>query len=589
MQKEARPARWPGVESDVTWPGLTVEAVIYAALLAGAAFVRLYDLGRWPLLAVEAETALAAWRFLHAQGVTGNPPPFLFLGALAGFFAFGAGDGVARLVPALLGTGLVLLPLALRRRLGTWGALAVAFFLAFSPTLVFYSRTLSGPVPALAGLGAVLVAAEWASRQEVERARALGAAGLAVALTSSPWVYTFLLAALLFAFLGWLARRQGSPWPGWAAGEEVGRTLFRDRRAWGMLAVPLALISTAFFMRATGVQATADLLAAWLGRVVPGSMGQAWGYALGILAFYELGVLLLGVGGLVAGLRQRNPWAGFLGLWALVALLLTTLSGARDAGPVVLALLPLALLAGLAVTVIVSRLRPARWAWVGGCLAVLSTLLGFWWLQLAGYGNVAAGRAFGVSPVLVAALLLVTPLVIVGAGLILYFSLGRAETVWALTILGMGLAASFLLRQSISLNFVYARDAREPLVVSPTSVDLKDMTAFLRDWSVRTAMDKHALAITVGADLEPLVTWYLREFAALRVRPSPLADTQAGAIVVRAGPGRPVSAGYARQRYRLLTHSDAPLGTGLQALSWWLLRTGGGHVQAETCELWIKP
>ncbi len=577
-----------GQPEQAAWPGLTVEALIYVALIVGAAFLRFYDLGRWPLLTGEATQALAAWRFLHGQPAGSGVVPLLFDGALAGFFAFGASDAVTRLLPALCGTALVALPLALRRRLGTWGALAATFMLAFSPALVYYSRTLAGAMPALAGLGALLAAAEWAAQRQVRAARIAGVAGLAVALTASPWTYTFLLAGLLFFGLGWLAQRRQSPWPGWSEAAETGQALLSARRAWGGLAILAALIPTALLLRPSGLQGLADLLATWLARLVPGSAGPFWGYPLGLLAFYEAGTLILGLAGVVIGLRRRSPWAGFLGLWALLAVLLATASGARDGEPVALAVLPLALLGGLAVDAIVARLRPANWAWMGGCLAVLSTLVGFWWLQLAGYSNPETQIATSSAAMLVWILVVATPPVIVGAGLVFWLWVGHPETTWAVTLLGLGLAGCLLLRNTVSLNLAFARDAREPLVVAPTSLDVRDMTAFLEDWSSRKALDQHALSVAVGEDLAPVVPWYLRDFTWLRLLPAPLADADAGAVISGRGPSDPSPAGYASQRYRLRTTAE-PFGAGGHGLAWWLLRTAGGQVQAETCKLWVKP
>jgi len=570
------------------WPALTLEVFLYALIVAGAVFVRFYALGRWPLLNEEASQALAAWRFLQGQGASSSSVPLLFDGALVSFFAFGASDGAARLLPAALGAAVVLVPVALRRRLGSWGALAASFGLAFSPIMVFYSRTLAGPAPALAGLGALLVAIEWASQGQEQRATVLGAVGLAVGLTSSPWVYTFLLAALLFYGLGWLRTRRGTVWAGWAAGQKTLHRALSDRRAWSGLALLVVPISLGMLLNWGGLQATANLLATWLGRLVPGSGGRSWGYTLQVLAFYESATLVLGLAGLVIGLRRQSSWAGFLGLWAVVAIFLASISGARDGAPVALALLPLTLLAGLAVSEVVARLRAAQWAWVGGCLFVFAAVLGFWWIQLAAYSNADLQTALSADLTVVGLLTLATPLLLVATGLVFWFWVGRAETAWAVVLLGLGLAACLIVRQSVNLNFIYARDAREPLLAAPSSVDLNDMVAFLEDWSARKALDQHALTIEVASNLGPLVPWYLRDFP-VRVLPSPGADDGAGALVLAAQPEKAALPGYVGQRYQLLTTSDTPLGSFREGLSWWLLRTGGGPVQRQACELWVKP
>jgi hypothetical protein len=588
MPEEEQAAGQPRPRQSPDWPGLTVEAVLYAALFTGAAFIRFYGLGRWPLLAGEATHALPAWRFLHAQGPGGDSAPFLFLATLLSFFAFGASDAVARLVPALLGTGLVLVPLALHRRLGSWGALAATFALAFSPTLVFYSRTLAGPMPALAGMGAVVVAAEWASQRRERRARVMGAAGLAIALTSSPWSYAFLLAGLLFFGLGWLARRRGAPWPGWDSSEATGRALLADHGAWVGLAIPVALISTALLLRPAGVQATMDLLATWLGGLVPGSAGRSWAFGLQVLLFYEVGVLALGILGLIVGLRQGSTWAGFLGLWAAVPLLFAALSGGRDAGPAAMALVPLSLLSGGAVSWLAARLRRPQWVWAGGSLAILLSIVVFWWLQLAHYATMDPRTVPASEVTLATALALATPLLLAGAVLVSWFWIGRTETTWAVAILGLGLAGCLLLRNSVSANLRHARDPREPLAVAPSSVDLKDMTAFLQDWSLRAAGDEHELSVAVDDDLEPLVTWYLRDFTALRVVSAPSADVEAGALLAVDALGEAPPAGYVGQQFRLQTDLRVPLAPR-QALAWWLLRSGQSDLRADTCKLWVKP
>lgn len=571
------------------WPALTLESLIYAALLGGAAFIRFYALGRWPLLEGEASQALAAWRFLHGGAPPSAAVPLLFDSATLSFFLFGAGDTAARLVPAALGTALVLLPLALRRRLGTWGALAATLMLAFSPTLVFYSRSLAGAIPGLAGLGAVLVAVECAASGQERRARLLGAGGLAVALTSSPWAYTALLAGLALYGLALLAGRRGDRWTDWSTLTAKVPTLLRERRAWLGLGLGVALLSTALLMRLGGVQATADLLAAWLGRLVPGSGGRSFGYPVAVLLFYETGTLALGVAGLAVGLRRHSLWAAFLGLWTGLVLVQATLLGARDGQLVAQAILPLALLGGLAVEALVAWLRPAQPVWVGGSVAVFSVLVGFWWLQLTAYFNPAAVALLGSYLQAVSFLCLATPLVMAMAGAVLWRWVGHSETLWALSLVGLGLAGCLLVRNSVSLNQVYARDPREPLVVAPTSVDVRDMVSFLEAWSARKALDQHALTIAASPDLEPLLTWYLRDFSALRLSSSPQDMAEAEALVTTGPVEGLETSGYASTTYRLRTVCDAPFADSYSAFGWWLLRVGGGAVRRETCRLWVRP
>ena len=590
MAEHAEQVRRPELAEGVAWPALTLEAVVYAALIVGAAAIRMAGLGRWPLLRNEAEQALLAWRFLHGQATTGAAVPLLFDGAVLGFFAFGAGDAVARLLPALLGASLPLVPLLLRRRLGTWGTLAACFALAFSPLLVFYSRTVAGVVPLLAGTGALLVAWELVGEGRTSAGRAAAVAGLAVALTSSPWAYSFLLSLALYGLFGWLAKRRGRELNSWASASERLHLLWGGGRSALMLALVVVLLSTGLLLNPAGMQGTANLLAAWLGHLLPGSGGRAWGQPALLLAFYEAGTLVLGILGAVVSLRRRDAWGAFLALWAGLALALALLSGGRDGEPVVLALLPLALLAGRAVQGLVSQRQPARWLWVGGNAALLVCLLVFWWLQAVAYLNPEVAFTSETYAQVVLLLVAATPLAMLAATAVLWLFVGRRETLWALLLVGLGLAAGLLLRNAMSLAHETARDAREPVLEAPTSMGVRDLKAFLEDWSVRRALDQHALTLSVGIDTAPILPWYLRDFEGLRLRRAPEADTEAGAVVrLRSdNTAQLAPVGYARTEYRLQSSSDAPLGNLNQALGWWLLRVAGGPTQEQRVELWVR-
>jgi len=66
--------------------------------------------------------------------------PFQFIGSGFMMWIFGDGEYQARILAATMGTGMVLMPWLLRKQLGTVGALAASAFIAFSPTLLYYSR-----------------------------------------------------------------------------------------------------------------------------------------------------------------------------------------------------------------------------------------------------------------------------------------------------------------------------------------------------------------------------------------------------------------------------------------------------------------
>jgi len=195
----------------------TLESGLYILALILALFLRLLNLGSQPLNEQEASWALEA---LPAQTIqprsaqvvpseqTGSPTPgaqpaYIIL-TQAVFTIFGDSDLTARLWPALAGSALVLLPVLLRRRLGSKAALIMAFGLAIDPGLVVVSRQAGGPMLALAfGL---LALGLWEARRPVW-AGIMG--GLAL-LTGPAVLFGLLVWGLGQAAIALLARRRSS-------------------------------------------------------------------------------------------------------------------------------------------------------------------------------------------------------------------------------------------------------------------------------------------------------------------------------------------------------------------------------------------
>ena len=138
---------------------LTLERAAYGCILLLAAWLRFLHLGMRPLGPEEAAQAWAAWRLTQGQAaISGGLSPLLLNLQYLTFLLVGAGDVAARLWPALVGTGMVLLPSGLRHRLGRGGALAASLVLALSPTAVFFSRHSSGYILVAASTLALAVA-----------------------------------------------------------------------------------------------------------------------------------------------------------------------------------------------------------------------------------------------------------------------------------------------------------------------------------------------------------------------------------------------------------------------------------------------
>jgi uncharacterized protein (TIGR03663 family) len=139
------------------WPDYW-ERAAYAVIVLVAAGLRFWDLGSRSFNHDESLHATYSWYLYNGQGYTHDPMmhgPFQFhmnalLWKVLGFLSsapflsnwahWGPSDYTARMLPAIFGTGLVVLPFFFRGYIGRVGALLAALFLAFSPVLLYFSR-----------------------------------------------------------------------------------------------------------------------------------------------------------------------------------------------------------------------------------------------------------------------------------------------------------------------------------------------------------------------------------------------------------------------------------------------------------------
>ena len=126
------------------------EGWLYAFAFAIALAVRFIGLGAMPLTDAEAAPALQALHLSQSANPTLDPHPLYILTTSILFLAFGGGTNfLARFIPALIGSLLVLAPLLFEDRLKPRPSLILAFFLALDPGLVAISRQAASPILAI--------------------------------------------------------------------------------------------------------------------------------------------------------------------------------------------------------------------------------------------------------------------------------------------------------------------------------------------------------------------------------------------------------------------------------------------------------
>ena len=120
-----------------------IELLIYAVLIAISAFLRLFRLEDRAMHHDESLHAFYSWQLSEGLGFVHNPMmhgPFQMELTAGVFVLLGDSDFTARLLYAVTGILLVLMPILFRDFLGRTGTILTSSMLCISPALVYFSR-----------------------------------------------------------------------------------------------------------------------------------------------------------------------------------------------------------------------------------------------------------------------------------------------------------------------------------------------------------------------------------------------------------------------------------------------------------------
>ena len=308
-----RPVRQARSGGSETTAGLNIpfriEWSIYAGLVLIALAMRLYDLGGRAVHHDESLHGYFAYQLFNGAGYDHNPlmhGMFQFYSIATSFFLVGDSDFSLRLPVALFGAGLVLVPLLLRPRIGQVGALIAALMLAFSPSMLYFSRFARNDI-FMAVFALALVGVMWRYIDERKhRWLYIGAGLVAIGFTTKETMY--IVVALLIAYLVTQVWRELRDWL------YARRTLseFSPTASFlvllATLILPLLAAGTAVFQSTLGVTLAAE---DGLPGVATGSPdGQGWPIAIGVSSALLAASLLFG------WYWKRRV---FLGAWAIFA------------------------------------------------------------------------------------------------------------------------------------------------------------------------------------------------------------------------------------------------------------------------------
>lgn len=479
-------------------------------LLMAATLMRLCGLAQTPLAPDEAATALASLDIAQERPAEPTGEGALLLVGNALLFAVsGAGDGLARLLPALAGAALVAVPWLWRRRLGEVGALTAAGILGFSPLLLFASRHVAGATVGLLG-AALLLTVLFARAGDVDadedeaefpKSPVLVVAGVALGLAGGAVFYDLLLAGLcVWLFHGWFQNKR-LRWP------------FEPRAMLAGAAIAgLISIGFGFHMDWSGI---GDGLAGWFnswrvwGGGAPGAL---------LLDVYEPLTLLLTFMGLGWVIARKDYDAFAVCAAAVLALILALLHPGAVTLTWTTVLVPCAFLGGFGVQRMVEGIPFPTMRWI--LLHVLVECL-LWvpaGLALAAHAHNPTMAAQPGWLILVGAVVLLALHILTA---MLFSFVVPAALVWRGTLLG--LAVTLLVAQYSAgwgLSFSRSASPAEPAARIRTSLDVWNLRQTLDDLAIAQGLRRDSASLTlVGHDAESMAAlrWALRDFSKIEV------------------------------------------------------------------------
>ncbi len=342
----------------------------FILIVASAFFLRLYQLDLRVFHHDEAAVGYFAYKLFNDGIYSYNPAfhgPFMYY-ATAGVFRL-LGDSIysARLLPALLGASMLFLLIPLRRYTGERGMVLAAFFLAFSPSFLYYSRFYREDIfisffTLLALVCAVKYAESYAENNLVMRGFYLFVAGLSLASMAALKENAYISIALIVFFLFLFFIREK-----WYKGLTE-KLRGHDRRALIIVAegfflimvflIAFSLFYTGKILDLSGIwTAVEKAFSHWYEMHSIKRIGGPMYFYLPILGLYELPALIFGFAGIAYYYKRNNLLMTFLVYWAMINLIVYSYLQEKVPWLVLNPLLPLTIIAAAYLGELMPRLK----------------------------------------------------------------------------------------------------------------------------------------------------------------------------------------------------------------------------------------
>lgn len=504
----------------VPFAWLTVERALYGLILLLAIGLRFFLLTDQPLNGLEATNAWGAW--LVAAGNDLNTEiapdsPLLHTLYTLSFWLFGAGEVVARAIPALCGVATIWLLWYWRSWFGRLGVLVAVFLLAINPWFTLYSRLAdSTALTILLGILSLTAlirltdfttvqnsvdeaapSAIQSTEQAIRIWQQTFAMGLGLLLISGPQMWSWLVVLVAYILL---------VLPATARDSLLGRPAL-----WVVTGAVAVVGATGFLALPMGLGALSTSLTVWLSQLT-GSEESTYtlGWVLIRLLTDNLLIVTFGLMSLFWGWRYQSKSKGllpFLSVWLLWGVLLLLVPGR---GPLALAMvgLPLLLFAAQGLSGLIADAQSdVQWQENSILLLVLAILFVSFTFFLATFSNT---QTLDVSLARTLSLILFLGLLLVVA-YALWID-GRQ----ARLVIGGGVAAVLMLwtlSSCWSLNHHNGLMHPDGFFATYTNPDVRVLADAVETLSAQRHGDATELPLQVAMDgsPDPVLGWYLRD------------------------------------------------------------------------------
>ncbi|MDD3246733.1 MAG: TIGR03663 family protein [Methanosarcina sp.] len=474
-----------------------------------ALVLRLFELGERVFHHDESVHASFTLKLLETGEYSYNPAyhgPFLFHSTAAVFHFLGINDTTARLVPVFFGVATILLLFLLKKELGKSGVLWSMFLLAFSPSMVYFSRFFRNDmIIVFCTLAAVAGAFRYLDNIHSSKRYPyliLTAASLAIAVTAKENAYLVILIFGAYAGMGLLYWIYSS----WKRENlSLQKTLLLKSSAL-LSFLPEFLLSGALFIFIVMFFYTSlfrnDIslfsiveraFTHWMAMHRIERIGGPFYYYIPILFRYEIPVILFGTAGFFHFLNKKGKNASFflfLCYWAFTSLLLYSYLQEKVPWLVVHIVLPFGILAGACLGDFFSRniesIKPDQ-GLLEGNISPLTDKKPFSRTEHA----------------------------------------GKART---LTAVILALALLFSLGQCISVNYYRSMEPAELMTYTQASPDIRELMVMIEGFNRRP--ETLRLYVIDPNKLYWPLPWYLRDYEKTGYSSKPPASSKYDAIIV---------------------------------------------------------